>query len=155
MFPFQRIEIPNIRDGHDGFRFKWAARILGLGKLTTIIVQSGLFGNFMCSTIIILIVSLIYCQKYHCLNCHESAAQLTVVPCPHKLSKWRLKLSRSRMGGGPWIEKYLPWHQNFPKDCWNFPTKTRGAVFPLIPGILTHQHSRKFLLLSMMYKSTL
>jgi hypothetical protein len=55
MFPFQRIEIPNIRDGPDGFWFKWAARIWGLGKLTTIIVQSGLFCNFMCSTLIILI----------------------------------------------------------------------------------------------------
>jgi hypothetical protein len=45
---------------------------------------------------------------------------------------------------GRGIEKYLPWHQNLPIKCRHFPTKTRGAVFPLIPGIFTHQYSRKF-----------
>jgi hypothetical protein len=42
--------------------FKWAARIWGLGKLTTSIVQSGLFCIFIYSTLKILIVALIYCR---------------------------------------------------------------------------------------------
>jgi len=105
--------------------FKWAARIWGLGKLTTSILQSGLFCNFTWSTLIILIVALIS----------------TLSTVTFKMASKALPTKKGE--GAPWIEKYLPWHQNFPIHCRHFPTKTRGAVFPPIPGIFIHQHSWK------------
>jgi len=123
--------------------FKWAARIWGLGKLTTSIVQSGLFYIFIYLTLILIVV-LIYCQI--CCPIHCS----TLSTVTFKMASEALPTKKGRG-----IEKYLPWHQNFPINCRHFPSKTRGAVFPLIPGIFTHQHSRKFFLLSMMYKSML
>ncbi len=112
--------------------FKWAARIWGLGKLTTSIVHSGLFCIFIYSTLIILIVVLIYCRI--CCPIHCS----TLSTVTFKMASEALPTKKGRG-----IEKYLPWHQNFPKNCRHFPTTTRGAVFPLIQGIFTHQHSQK------------
>ncbi len=124
--------------------FKWAVRIWGLGKLTTSIVQSGLFCIFKYSTLIILFVVLIYCWICCPIHC-STLSTVTFKMAPEALP--------TKKGRG--IDKYLPWHQNFPINCRHFPTKTRCDVFPLIPGIFTHQHSRNFFLLSMMYKSML
>jgi hypothetical protein len=117
--------------------FKWAARIWGLGKLTTSILQSGLFCNFTWSTLIILIVALI--------------STLSTVTFKMASKALPTKKGRGRHGSrniypGIKIFRYIV----------GISQQRRGVLFSLrYQGFSSISIVGKIILLSMMYKSTL